>query len=192
MTDETRRVARQELADRTEVRLAGEGGQGMILVGVILAEAALLDGINVVQTQSYGPEARGGASRSEVVISQGRIDYPKVIAADVLLAMSQEAVDRFGGELKEDGLMVVDASHVSRAPKVAISVAITRLAEEATGRRITASMTGLGLVSGLTGVVQRSALEQAVAARVPRGTEELNLTALGAGYAEAERLRKRS
>jgi 2-oxoglutarate ferredoxin oxidoreductase subunit gamma len=87
---------------RYEVRLAGEGGQGLILAGVILAEAAAAtEGTYVAQTQSYGPEARGGASRSEVVISDHEIDYPRVVEADLLLAMSQEAYDRFGAELKQ-------------------------------------------------------------------------------------------
>ncbi len=84
------------MSDRYEIRLAGEGGQGMILAGLILAEAAAIyAGKNAVQTQSYGPEARGGASKAEVVISDGEIDYPKVMDADVLLAMGQEACDKY-------------------------------------------------------------------------------------------------
>ena len=97
-----RQEARRELEDRYEVRLAGEGGQGMILAGVILAEAAAVhDGLNAVQTQSYGPEARGGASRSEVIIARGDIDYPKVMSADFLLCMSQEACDKFYTQVKD-------------------------------------------------------------------------------------------
>ena len=188
---EQRREAKRELEDRFEVRLAGEGGQGMILAGVILAEAAAVyDGLNVVQTQSYGPEARGGASRSEVVISHGDIDYPKVMSSDLLLCMSQESCDKFYSQLKEDGCIVVDSTSVRRVPSHrAISVPISDLAEEATGRRITASIVALGVICGLSGVVSRSALEQAVAGRVPRGTEELNLKALAAGFDEADRLR---
>src|SRR5512136_1101622 len=109
-----RQEARRELEDRYEVRLAGEGGQGMILAGVILAEAAAVhDGLNAVQTQSYGPEARGGASRSEVIIARGEIDYPKVTAADLLLCMSQEACDKFYPEVKDEGCIVVDSDSVS-------------------------------------------------------------------------------
>jgi len=189
--DKVREAARRALEDRYEVRLAGEGGQGMILAGVILAEAAAVhDGLNAVQTQSYGPEARGGASRSEVIIARGEIDYPKVMAADLLLCMSQEACDKFYPQVKDDGCIIVDSTHVSRVPSHrAIAVPITQLAEEATGRRITASMVALGLLSGLTGVVSKEALEKAVADRVPAGTEEMNLKALAAGFAEAERLR---
>jgi 2-oxoglutarate ferredoxin oxidoreductase subunit gamma len=185
-----RQEARRELEDRYEVRLAGEGGQGLILAGVILAEAAAVyDGLNAVQTQSYGPEARGGASRSEVIIAKGEIDYPKVMSADLLLCMSQEACDKFYEQVKEEGLLIVDSTTVSRLPTYrAIAVPITEIAQNATGRQITASIVALGLVTGLTGVVSRTALEKAVSDRVPSGTEELNLKALAAGFAEAERL----
>jgi 2-oxoglutarate ferredoxin oxidoreductase subunit gamma len=189
---EQRREARRELQGRYEIRLAGEGGQGMILAGVILAEAAAVyDGLNAVQTQSYGPEARGGASRSEVIISQGEIDYPEVTQADLLLCMSQEACDKYYEQVKEEGLIVVDSNNVSRVPSHrALSVSITKIAEEATGRRITASIAALGLIGGLTGVVTQQALEKAVSDRVPAGTEAVNLKALAAGFAEAERLRE--
>ncbi|RLC89501.1 MAG: 2-oxoacid:ferredoxin oxidoreductase subunit gamma, partial [Chloroflexi bacterium] len=101
---------------RYEVRLAGTGGQGAILAGILLAEAAVRDGKNVVQTQSYGPEARGGASRAEVVISDGEIHYPKVLQADITLCMSQEACDRYGKRMRRGGLLILDADHVTRAP----------------------------------------------------------------------------
>ena len=189
--DSQRQEARRKLADRYEIRLAGEGGQGMILAGVILAEAAAVhEGLNATQTQSYGPEARGGASRSEVIVARGEIDYPKVMAADFLLCMSQEACDKFYTEVKEDGWIVVDSSNVTRVPSHrAVTLPISEIAEEVTGRRITASMVALGLIGGLSGVVARSALERAVADRVPAGTEETNLKALAAGFAEADRLR---
>lgn len=177
------------LADRTEVRLAGEGGQGMILAGIILAEAAAIyGGRNAVQTQSYGPEARGGASKSEVVISDGEIDHPEVLAADVLVALSQEAFKKFAADLKPGGLLIVDEDKVeASAFPSAVRAPITRLALETTGRAITANTVALGVLVGLTGVVPREALEKAVAARAPRGTEEMNRKALEAGFAEAER-----
>jgi 2-oxoglutarate ferredoxin oxidoreductase subunit gamma len=165
----------------------------MILAGVILAEAAsVYGGLNAVQTQSYGPEARGGASRSEVIIARGEVDYPKVMAADLLLCMSQEACDRFYDQVKEEGIILVDASTVGRVPSHrAIAVPISDIAEEATGRRITASIVALGLACGLTDVVNREALERAVRARVPTGTEEINQKALEAGFKAAEGLRQR-
>lgn len=187
--DQLRRDARRVLEDRYEIRLAGEGGQGMILAGVILAEAAVYDGLNAVQTQEYGAEARGGASESEVIISHGEIDYPMLMAPDFLLCMSQEACDSFFDNVKDDGCIVVDSSTVSRIPSHrAVTVPITQIAAEVTGRRITASMVALGIIGGLTGVVSQEALGKAVADRVPSGTEELNLKALAAGFAEAARL----
>jgi 2-oxoglutarate ferredoxin oxidoreductase subunit gamma len=161
----------------------------MILAGVILAEAAALhDGLNAVQTQSYGPEARGGASRSEVIIAPGEIDYPKVMVADVLLCMSQEACDKYYADVSDDGYIIVDSTNVSRVPSHrAIVVPLTQIAEQETGRRITASMVALGFLARLTGVVKREALERALAGRVPAGTEEANLAALAAGFAEADR-----
>jgi 2-oxoglutarate ferredoxin oxidoreductase subunit gamma len=177
-------------ASRTEIRLAGEGGQGMILAGIILAEAAAIyDGKNAVQTQSYGPEARGGASKAEVIIGEGEIDYPKVISADVLVAMSQEACDKYASALKKNGLLIVDQEKVGRVPTTrAIKAPITRLAVETTGKAITANVVALGVLVGLTQIVSREAIEQAVAARAPKGTADMNRAALLAGFAVADQL----
>jgi len=179
------------MARRYEVRLAGTGGQGAILAGILLAEAAIRDGKNAVQTQSYGPEARGGASRSEVVISDGEIHHPKVIQADITLCMSQEACDRYGCQMRKGGLLILDTDHVTRAPTTrAVRVPMTTLAREVTGREIVANVVGLGVLVGLTGIVSREAMEAAVRDRVPRGTESLNLKALAAGFEAAERVRE--
>jgi len=176
---------------RFEVRLAGTGGQGAILAGIILAEAAIRDGKNVVQTQSYGPEARGGASRSEIVISDGEIDYPKVLEPDITLCMSQEGCDRYGDQTREGGLLILDADHVNRASTTqAVRVPLTSLARDVTGRAITANVVGLGLLAGLTEIVPRQALEKAVSAHAPQGTAQLNLQALAAGYDEAQKIKR--
>ncbi|MGD2178826.1 MAG: 2-oxoacid:acceptor oxidoreductase family protein [Anaerolineae bacterium] len=177
------------MARRYELRLAGTGGQGAILAGIILAEAGIRDGKNVVQTQSYGPEARGGASRSEVVISEVEIHYPKVLEPDITVCMSQEACDRYSGQTRKGGLLILDADHVNRAPRIqAVRVPLTSLARDVTGRAITANVVGLGVLAGLTDLVSRESLERAVKARAPHGTEELNLEALAAGYEAAHRL----
>jgi 2-oxoglutarate ferredoxin oxidoreductase subunit gamma len=185
-------VQSHERPDRYEVRLAGTGGQGMILAGMILSDAAALyDGRNAVQTQNYGPEARGGASKSEVIIADGPIYYPKVTHADLLLCMSQEACDKYAYDLKRDGLLIVDAGNVERVPaRRAVSVPITRIAVEKTGREITAAMVALGIIAGLSGIVSPAALEKAIAGKVPKGTEKLNLTAMQAGLEEARRIRE--
>ena len=172
------------IAPRTEIRLAGEGGQGMILAGIILAEAAAIyDGKMAVQTQSYGPEARGGASKSEVVIADGEIDHPEVLSADVVITLSQEAYDKYAATVKPGGLLIVDDEKVSRITmENSVNIPITRLAFETTGRTITANTVALGVLVGLTGVVSRDAIEKAVTARAPRGTEEMNRKALEAGF----------
>jgi 2-oxoglutarate ferredoxin oxidoreductase subunit gamma len=175
------------MAPRTEIRLAGEGGQGMILAGIILAEAAsIYDGKMAVQTQSYGPEARGGASKSEVVIADGEIDHPEVLSADVVVTLSQEAYDKYAAGVKPGGLLVVDAEKVQDIRVAqAVKIPISRLAFETTGKTITANTVALGILVGLTGVVSRQAIESAVTARAPRGTEEMNRKALEAGFAAA-------
>ncbi len=182
----------QPLSKRTEIRLAGEGGQGMILAGIILAEAAsIYDGKMAVQTQSYGPEARGGASKSEVVIAAGEIDHPEVLAADAVVTLSQEAYDKYAGGLKAGALLIVDDEKVTHIDAAnAIKIPISRLAFEATGKAITANTAALGVLVGLTGVVSREAIQKAVTARAPRGTEEMNLKALEAGFREAEKVKK--
>jgi 2-oxoglutarate ferredoxin oxidoreductase subunit gamma len=178
------------MAPRTEIRLAGEGGQGMILAGIILAEAAAIyDGKLAVQTQSYGPEARGGASKSEVVIAAGEIDHPEVLSADVVVTLSQEAFNKYAGSVKPGGLLIVDSDEVNviRVPG-AIKIPISWLALHTTGKPITANTVALGVLVGLTGVVSRGAIEKAVAARAPRGTEEMNRQALEAGFEAAEKV----
>ena len=181
------------MAKRYEIRLSGSGGQGLIMAGIILAEAAgVHDGKFVCQTQSYGPEARGGASKAEVVIAQGEIDHPEVICADALVAMSQEACDKYGGNLKKDGYLIVDEEKVGRVPSSrAIKVPITRLAQESSGKTITANVVALGVLVGLTEVVSRAAIEKAVSARAPKGTEAMNKAALEAGFTAADLIAKK-
>ena len=170
---------------RYEIRLSGAGGQGLILVGKILAEAAAIyDGKNATQSQSYGPEARGGASRSEVIISDEDIDYPKAHHIDLLLAMTQEAVDKYSSDVKPGGLILVDESFVSNIPEgdyKTYSLPITKFAEEKIGKRIVANIVALGAIEQLAKVVSENALINAIRARVPKGTEETNILAFKHG-----------
>lgn len=171
---------------RTELRLSGSGGQGLILAGIILGEAASIhDNKQAVQSQSYGPEARGGASRSEVIISTERIEYPKVREADVLLCLSQESYARYAKTLKEDGVLLYDTFHVKDTDHVkarAFGIAFTELAHEKAGRKIMANVVALGAIAAVTGVVTLDALKAAVLSRVPKGTDGINLKALEAGF----------
>ncbi len=177
--------------DNKEVRLSGSGGQGIILAGIILAEAGIIDGKNVIQTQSYGPEARGGASKSEVILGESEIDYPKVINPDIVLAMTQEAANKYVSSMKEDGVVLVDSTYVKNPPKNVeklYQIPITQIAKNNVGREIVSNMVALGALVGLTNVVTFEALEKAVLARIPKGTEELNRKALLLGYEEGLKL----
>ena len=176
---------------RTEIRLAGEGGQGMILAGIILAEAAAIyEGKHVTQTQSYGPESRGGASRSEVVISDAEIDHPEVLSPDVVVALSQEAYNKFAKAVRPGGLLIVDEDRVKTGDDFkGVKIPVARIAHETTGKAITANTVALGVLVGLTDVVSHDAIEKAITARAPKGTEEMNRRALQAGFAAAEQIK---
>ncbi len=168
---------------RTEFRLSGSGGQGLLLAGIVLAEAAILEGKNAVQTQSYGPEARGGASKAEVVISGEDIDYPKAMDPDFLLALTGEAYRTYG-KLMKKGLIIVDES-VTPSEEITARTArvpILKTAAKDIGKSFVANIVALGVLAGISGIVEHGNLEIAVMHRVPKGTEELNLAALRKGF----------
>jgi len=173
------------MAFRYEIRLSGAGGQGLILVGKVLAEAAAIyDGLNATQSQSYGPEARGGASRSEVIISDTDIDYPKAENIDILLALTQEACDKYYSDVKPQGIIVVDSQTVTQLPHgdfTVISLPIIRSAVERLGKFVVANIIALGIICQLANIVSEEAVKAAIRARVPKGTEELNLQAFQTG-----------
>jgi 2-oxoglutarate ferredoxin oxidoreductase subunit gamma len=177
---------------RYEIRLSGSGGQGLILAGQVLAEAAAIyDDNNATQSQSYGPEARGGASRSDVIISDGEIDYPKATTIDFLLAFTQEACDKYKADLKKGGIILADSKEVTKTPlgdfKI-YTVPIIEIAEKEIGKTVVANVVALGLITGLSKVVTPAAMEQAIRARVPKGTEEINLKAFRKGLETAEKI----
>ncbi len=177
---------------RYEIRLSGEGGQGLVLAGKILAEAAAIyDNKNATQSQSYGPEARGGASRSEVIISDEEIDYPKAMNIDFLLALTQEACNRYSKDLKDDGILLVDSDAVKSCPSLKAKtyrVPIIELARDKVGRVMVANIVALGIINEITHIVSMDALEAAVLSRVPKGTEEMNLKALKVGREQGKKL----
>lgn len=168
-----------------ELRLTGSGGQGLILAGIILAEAALYDGKNVVQSQSYGPEARGGASKSEVIISSEEINYPKVEDCDIMLALTQNGYDKYIGSLKTNGILILDNSIKEAAKRNDITIyriPILETAIKKLNQPMVANVIALGSICGLTKVVSKLSLEKAVLDRVPKGTEERNKRALEKGF----------
>ncbi|MCB2188638.1 MAG: 2-oxoacid:acceptor oxidoreductase family protein [Deltaproteobacteria bacterium] len=175
--------ARNDEFWRHEIRLAGSGGQGLILAGLILAEAAgLYDNREVAMVQSYGPEARGGASKAEVIISSHPIDYPLCTRVDVFLALTQEAADSYGWDLKPEAQIIVDTDLVSHPPSSrAMALPFTATARDKLKKPMVANVVALGAICELTGVVSRRSLERALLARVPAGTEALNKKALSLG-----------
>lgn len=178
------------MGQNTELRLSGTGGQGLILAGIIVADAAIRDGKNSIQSQSYGPEARGGASRAEVIIDDEEIDYPKVSHPDILLVMSQEACDKYAADLEKGGVMIADSTYVQDLPAVEGSVytlPISDTAREQVGREMVANVVALGAMARITGIVSRKALTEALLSRIPRGTEELNRKALELGWELGEK-----
>lgn len=168
-----------------ELRLTGAGGQGLILAGIILAEAALFDGKNVVQSQSYGPEARGGASKSEVIISEKSINYPKVDNCDIMLSLTQKGCEKYIDGLKPGGILVIDSSmdfeSESKDIKV-VKLPILDTARDKIGKSMVANIVALGSLYELTKAVSKESLIKAVSGRVPRGTEDLNRLALEEGF----------
>jgi len=179
---------------RLEIRVAGFGGQGIIRTGLMLAMASCIHSDkNAVQTQSYGPESRGGACKSEVVISDEEIDFPKVADPDVLIAMSQEAYDTYVGTVKKRGTILLDPNLVQKQKASSgikvFRVPATRMAEQL-GKTIVANVVMLGAFTSLTNLISAEALKKSVLDNVPKGTEKLNLAAFEKGYAYGKILLK--
>jgi len=177
---------------RFEVRIAGLGGQGIVTAGVMIGRAAsVFAGKNVTLTQSYGPESRGGASKVEVIVSDEKIDYPKVRNPSLVAVMSQEAYRKNITDLNGRAILIVDPDMVQEDPANhsgrIYRVPVTRIAEQL-GKRIVANMVMVGTIIGLTNMVDTSSVEKAIAKYVPRGTEELNLNAFRKGYEFARKL----
>ena len=170
---------------RTEIRIAGFGGQGVVLAGVLFGKAAVLcEGKHAIQTQSYGASARGGAARSDVIVSDDEIVYPQVTAPDVMVAFTTEALNKYQSELKEDAVIIIDEDLVTPPEKTSFRifrVPATSIAINEFGRGIVANMIMLGFLTALTEVVSTQALEETITAGVPKGTEELNLAAFRRG-----------
>jgi 2-oxoglutarate ferredoxin oxidoreductase subunit gamma len=171
--------------NRDEVILGGFGGQGIILAGYILGKgASLFDKKNAIQTQDYGPEARGGACRTQVVISDSKISYPYIDNPSILAVMSQGAYTAYSPSMRPDTLLLIDEDLVkpkkSKHTKL-FAIPATGIAQEL-GRVAVANIVMLGFITAVTKVVSADAMKKAVLESVPRGTEELNMKAFDRGY----------
>jgi 2-oxoglutarate ferredoxin oxidoreductase subunit gamma len=170
---------------RIEIRIAGLGGQGVILAGQILGRAAVYDGKYAVQTQSYGAEARGSAARSEVIISDEPIKFPVVRKCDILVAMSQTALNKHLANLKENGILLVDKDMVTDVPKLKAKIfriPATNIAETTFKQRILANTVMLGALARATGIVRRKALEKAIRESIPKEMLQENLRGFQLGF----------
>jgi len=181
--------------NRIEIIIGGFGGQGVLLAGKILAEAAMYDGKNVVQTSLYGAEARGGATRSDIIISNEEIDYPLVIKADILIAMSQQAFNQYIKNVKEDGIIIIDEDLVKEDFKNErkthiLKIPATRLATYELKFPKAANMIMIGVLTNLTNIISSNSIMKAVKNNVSKKIEEINLKALMKGFEIGESLKK--
>lgn len=170
----------------TEVRIAGFGGQGVILSAIVLGKAAsIFQGAFATMTQNFGPEARGGACSAQLVLSDSPILYPYVSKPDILVVMSQEAYTKFAPELKDGGMLIVEedlvrVDHLKGDIKV-FSIPATRFAEEL-GKRMVLNSVMVGFFTAVTGLLEADAVRKAVADSVPSSFKELNLKAFEKGF----------
>jgi 2-oxoglutarate ferredoxin oxidoreductase subunit gamma len=171
---------------RTELRVTGFGGQGIILAGYIIGKAAAVyDGKHSTMVQAYGPEARGSACSSQVIIDNEPVLYPYIRKMDILLALSQEGYDKFAPELNKGGMLLYDQDlvEIAIAPDVKVlkPVPATRIAEDL-GRVMVANIAMLGFCAAQSDVISAEAMKQAILASVPKGTGELNTNAFERGF----------
>ncbi len=172
---------------RTEIRVAGFGGQGVILSGYIFGKAAsLFDEKFATLIQSFGPEARGSACSAQVIVSDELIDYPYIRKPDIMVAISQEAFSKYSYDLKPNGILITEENMVTVSGDIAsmydhYTVPATRIADQL-GRRIVMNMVVVGCFTAVTGLLKKDAVMKAIEDSIPKGTEELNLKAFEKGY----------
>jgi len=170
---------------RVEIRICGLGGQGVVLAGQILGRAAVFDGLNVVQTQSYGAEARGSNAKSEIIISDDKIGFPLVRHCDVLIAMSQRSLEASAKDLKEDGLLIIDEGSVERVPEglktKVFHIAATKTAESSFKSKLYANIVMLGAATKITKLVAIKSMERAIIEGLPENTRKTNIEAFRKG-----------
>jgi 2-oxoglutarate ferredoxin oxidoreductase subunit gamma len=171
--------------ERCRIIFSGSGGQGIITAAIILAEAAVLyEGLTAVQSQSYGPEARGGASRSDVIVSDTDIRFPKVIQPNILVCLTQKAYNTFSGLIRPGGLLLTDNHYVRQGQKVdakQVGLDMYKTVMEKIGRPIVFNICMLGAFVQLTQLVKTESMIKVLKTRIPAGTLELNRQALELG-----------
>jgi 2-oxoglutarate ferredoxin oxidoreductase subunit gamma len=176
-----------------EIRLSGSGGQGLILAGIILANAAVIEKRRVTQTQSYGPESRGGYSRADVIISDKEIFFPEATQFDILMALTQEACDKFIYDIKEKGTLIVDTTFVKNISVLSentYEVPFTDIVSDKLGSPITTNICSLAFMVKVTGIVKEESLKEAIKSSVKPAFYDLNIKAMKLGFELAEKYGK--
>ncbi len=176
---------KEEKFFKKEVRLSGSGGQGLILAGIILAKAAVLDGNKVSQTQSYGPESRGGASRADVIMSNGDIYFPEAQKFDILLALTQESSDKYSNDLKQKGLFIVDSTYVKNITVILSNIhshPFTEIAEKELKTKLPTNILTLSYLVRASKIVSEKSLEKVIRETVKPNYIELNMKAMKLGF----------
>ena len=171
------------MANKTEIRIGGSGGQGVVLAAQILGKAAVLDGKSALQTQAYGAEARGSLAKSEVIISDGKIGFPAVRKCDILVAMNQESLNALLKDL-ETGTLIVDSTNVTAIPETKAriyKIPITETAKKTSGEALYANMVMLGALIRITKLVSKKAIEKTIRESVSEKTVETNIIAFRKG-----------
>jgi 2-oxoglutarate ferredoxin oxidoreductase subunit gamma len=172
------------MAQNWKIRLSGTGGQGIIKGAMILAEAALVDGNNATQSQVYGPESRGGSTRSEVNISDKQIFFPKVVTPNLLLVMSQEAYEKYSGNIEPGGILILDGDIAKGAKHEGLDVyraPITVIARDQVGNEMCANVVALGVINAITHMVSDDSMKESLSRNFKASIFELNTQAYQAG-----------
>ena len=177
--------------ERYRIVFSGSGGQGVITASIMMAEAAVLfEGLNAVQSQSYGPEARGGSTRADVIISDKPIRFPKVNQPNVLICLTQEAYNRYSGSIRPGGLLLTDSHFVKPERKVdarQVGLAMYRAVMDEIGKPVVFNICTLGALVGLTEVISKESVLRVLETRIPAGFLELNTRAFEIGLGLVER-----
>jgi 2-oxoglutarate ferredoxin oxidoreductase subunit gamma len=181
---------------RTEIKIGGFGGQGIILSGYIIGRAAsIFDTKHATMIQAFGPEARGSATSAQIIVSDEQVTYPYITAPNLMVLMSQEAYMKFSPELAIGGTLITESElvtpHNLRNDLLHFAIPATRLAEEL-GKRMVLNIVMMGFMTAISGIVKLEAMHEAVKASVPKGTEELNLKAFQKGYDYGVQLLKKN
>ncbi len=183
-----RKVNRMKIKEqeRLEIRFGGTGGQGLVLASIILAEAMVKEGYNVIQGESHGIEARGGASRGELIAARGEIYDLSVKLPDIFVGISQEASNKYAADIRKDALVIIDSSTVKESPVVdsqhVYHYPFTSMALDELGTALPTNIIFLGALTGLSEIAAFETMEASILNRIPKGTEDVNLKAFELGY----------